>query len=171
MMYTVHVFKSNAKKQPEPIKCPNWHDALAEVKLALDVDSLKDLDQWTSDSFNDYARGFGRADDDAFDPKVFVEVHCAKWDKEAAKVFVEVHCAKWDKEAAKDEAQRRKDPSDCSTAAPESPAKDTLEVAKAFLRYSFKDIEFNYKFLTESEQALCSPQEFKALVAWAKTGK
>lgn len=43
------------------------------------------------------------------------------------------------------------------------------EVAKSFLRYSFKDIGSNYAMLTRTEQELCTPEEFTALVKWMKS--
>jgi hypothetical protein len=48
----------------------------------------------------------------------------------------------------------------------ENPVFETL--AK-FMRYSLADIDYNYDDLTDAEKALCSEQEFKALVEWVKT--
>lgn len=38
-----------------------------------------------------------------------------------------------------------------------------------FLRYSFEDVDYNYDDLTDQEQRLTTPKEFKQLVAWTKS--
>lgn len=50
----------------------------------------------------------------------------------------------------------------------EKTGRSTGDVARAFLAYSFKDIGFKYSDLTDTEKALCTPQEWAKLVAWVK---
>lgn len=42
-------------------------------------------------------------------------------------------------------------------------------IAARFLHYSFSPINYNYDNLTETEQSLCTRDEFDALVAWVET--
>lgn len=43
-----------------------------------------------------------------------------------------------------------------------------LQVARAFLAYAFRDIDFDYNDLTDTEKSLCTEEEFKTLVAWIR---
>lgn len=39
---------------------------------------------------------------------------------------------------------------------------------RKFLNYALNEIDFEYGQLTPTEQALCSPEEFKQMVEWIK---
>lgn len=41
-------------------------------------------------------------------------------------------------------------------------------IIKRFLKYSFEDADYKWINLTDAEQKLCSPAEFKSLVNWIK---
>jgi hypothetical protein len=45
--------------------------------------------------------------------------------------------------------------------------KRTHDLAKAFLRYSLVEVDWDYSLLTTAEKALCTEEEFIALVTWA----
>lgn len=53
-----------------------------------------------------------------------------------------------------------------------SEKKQTVEqTAKKFLNYSLDPIEYSYEYLTDSEKALCTREEFEELVKWVQEGK
>lgn len=43
------------------------------------------------------------------------------------------------------------------------------KIAKKFLKYSFKDIKFEYSSLCPEEKRLCTKKEFERLVAWVQS--
>lgn len=42
------------------------------------------------------------------------------------------------------------------------------QIIRAFLAYSFTDVDFEYEELTDRERSFCQSKEFAALVAWIK---
>ena len=45
----------------------------------------------------------------------------------------------------------------------QKPSQELMEAIKGLLRYSFKDIEWNYDLLTEAEKAIISRVQFNEL--------
>jgi len=43
------------------------------------------------------------------------------------------------------------------------------QLARDFLNYAFRDIEFVYENLTDTEKALCTRKEFDELVKWIRS--
>lgn len=42
--------------------------------------------------------------------------------------------------------------------------KKFIEIAKLFLRYSFEDIDYEYKYLTEEEKLIVSKEDFNLFI-------
>lgn len=49
-----------------------------------------------------------------------------------------------------------------------TPLAQYLKTSAKFLRYSLEDVDYSYDGLTKAEKALCTREEFEALVQWVK---
>ena len=153
-MFTVRRYDNNLKKQLPVLKFPTWDRARQGALGFLGLAGMpgSSVNEWTCDSGGGYARGFSRADDPH--ETLMVEIHCPEWTKKARE----------DQKAVNSGRPLRK-----------TPKKTSLDIARAFLKYSFKDISNldgvpDYNALTTREKALCTPEEFVTLYRWVLTG-